>query len=59
MAVFVSTNADSYNDVTCYAGVGRHWNFKKYTVPKLKVYLPKNLLDLAKSAGQAPSSFLR
>lgn len=57
MAVFVSTNADSYNDVTCYAGTGRHWAFKEYVVPNLKVYLPKNLLNLAKSAGQPPSSF--
>merc|ERR1719399_1696513 len=57
LAIFVSTNADSYNDVTCYAGIGRHWDFKSYEVPKLKAYLPKNLIDVAKEAGKSPSEF--
>lgn len=57
LAIFVSTNANSYNDVTCYAGVGRHWDFESYEVPQLKAYIPKNLLDMAKAAGKSTSDF--
>jgi hypothetical protein len=59
LVIFLNTNADSYNDVTCYAGVGRHWDFKSETIDKTKIYLPQNLKDLAKSAGQSPAEYFQ
>eukprot|EP00606_Chrysophyceae_sp_TOSAG23-5_P000699 GSChrysophyteH2.ASY1.ANO1.1189.1 assembled CDS len=57
IGVFISTNADSYNDVTCYAGVGRHWEFKEQTIDKTSFDINTHLKDLANSAGKSPSDF--
>ena len=57
LVIFLNTNADSYNDVTCYAGIGRHWNFHSEKINKTKIYLPQNLKDLASRENKSPSEY--
>ena len=47
--VAISTNADSYSDVTCSVGVSNHWQFHSHTIKNLEVKLPSDWKDLSLS----------
>ena len=48
VVIVINTNVSGYNDLTCYAHISDHWNFKSHTISKLKITLPSDLQNLSK-----------
>lgn len=58
LLVVISTKASGYNDKTCVVS-GKHWTFEEQTISKTSIELPSDLVALAASNGETPSSFFK